>query len=47
MKCLTGKYLETIFHKLLVFGESGSLKDLVTSIALIIKQGMTNVSYEP
>lgn len=41
MECLPGARLETILHKLTIFGKGGTLQYAVAAISLVIKERMT------
>src|SRR6056297_2475174 len=43
MKGLTGKSLETVLHKLFVFGEEGTFQDAVAAVFRIIKKRMSGI----
>ncbi len=43
MQRLPWQHLETILHKLLVFGKGCAFKDLVPTIAFIIEKGVANM----
>ena len=43
MQGLPWKYFKTVIYKLFVLGKRGTLKDPISSIALIVKERMSNI----